>query len=142
MIIVKLFSHISSHVIDFVELFLFQLFDKIKSSFFVICHVLIPGISKLVVLKSLGIFNVHKLSLLGYPHVVMLSLLLIAAPPVEHSFEIISHHVVALALVPLSHLVHNFEKGNDSLVREKVDARLRQQGPVSFLVSFENRKLR
>lgn len=122
MVVVELFSDVTTHFVNFSELFLFELFDQIECSFFIVGHVLVPGISKFVVLESLGVFNVHKFSLLSDSHVVMLSLLLITAPPVENSFELIGHHVVALGLIALSHLVHDFQESYDPLIGQKINA--------------------
>jgi hypothetical protein len=58
--------------------------------------------------------------LLSDAHVVVLSLLLIAAPPIKNPFEFIGLHVVALGLVPFSHLVHDFKKGYNSLIWQEI----------------------
>jgi len=70
----------------------------------------------------LGIFDINELSLLSYAHVVVLSLLLVAAPPIKNSFELIGLHVVALGLIPFSHLVHDFEKSYNPLIWQEINS--------------------
>jgi hypothetical protein len=121
-IIVKLFGHISPHFVNFIELFIFQLFNQVKSRFLIISHVFVPRVGKLIVLESLSVFDIYKLPLLGNPHVMVLALLLIAAPPVKDSFKFIRHHVISCGLITLPHLIHYFEKSHDPLVGQEVDA--------------------
>ena len=72
---------------------------------------------------------------------MVLPLLLIAAPSVKYSFEFVSHHVVSFGLEPFTHLIHDFQEGDNSLIWEEVDARVGQQSSVLFFVHFENGKV-
>lgn len=138
MIIVELLCHVSSHLVDLINLLLLKLLHQLKRRFLIISHVFIPRISKLGILQFLSIFNIDQLSLLCNPHVVILSRLFIAAPTVEDAFEFVGHHVVAYGLITLPHLVHDLEEGHDPLIWQEVDARFWQEGPVLFFVTFED----
>ena len=121
-IVVELFSDVLPHIVSLVGLLNLELLNEVKGRPFIVCHILIPSISELVVLEPLCVLDVHELSLLSDLHVVMLPLLLISAPPVENAFKLISHHVVSHGFIPLAHLIHDLEEGHDPLIREEVDA--------------------
>lgn len=107
MVIIKLFSRILKHIVDLHILFDLKLFNQFECCLLIILHVLIPSIGKLLVLHSLSIFNINKLSLLSNPHIMVLPLLLVRAPSIEDLFELVCHHVVPSILIPLSHFVHD-----------------------------------
>ena len=122
MIIVEFFSDILSHIIGLVGLLDLELLYEVERRPLIVCHVLVPSISELVILKPLRVLDVYELSLLSDLHVVMLPLLLISAPSVEDAFKLICHHVVSHGFVPLAHLIHDLKEGHDPLIREEVDA--------------------
>lgn len=65
---------------------------------------------------------------------MVLTLLLIAAPPVENTFKFIGHHVITCGLITLPHLIHDFEESYDPLVGKEVDARLGEKCSILLLV--------
>ena len=107
MIIVELFGHISAHFLNFMDLLCFQLLHEVVSGALVVLHVFVPGVGKLLILESLGIFYVYQLSLLSNPHIMVLSLLLIGAPTVKHLLEFICHHIIPSTFIPPSHFIHD-----------------------------------
>ena len=107
MFIIELFSDVLLHVRQFMRMLLFQLFYQVKSSWFVVTHVLVPSLWKLLILQALCIFNVYEFSLLSDSHIMLLSLLFILTPSVENFLKLICHHVVALDFVSFSYFVHD-----------------------------------
>ena len=95
MVVIKLFSHVLPHLINFVNLFGLQLLNKIKSCLLVVCHILVPSISELLILQPLCILNIDELPLLRNPHIVVLAPLLILTPPVKYLLVLVSHHVIS-----------------------------------------------
>ena len=136
MISIKLLSHIVKLIHQFLLMLDLKLLHKLHGCVFVICHVLVPGLGKLNEVSFLSLLYIEKLLLLGYLHVVYLSLLLSFCPVAEDLLESISHHVVVSAFKPLSHLVQNFQKGDYSLVWQKIDTWFWKECSILFLVYF------
>lgn len=151
MVVIELVGYILSHLLDLLGLLNFQLLHQIERSLLVVLHVLVPGVGELRVLDPLGVLDVEKLPLLGNLHVMLLSLLLVAAPPIENLLELVGHHIVSHGLVPLSHLVHYstgcgqqihnghlLQKCHDPLVGQEVHSRLRKQSSIFLPIEVEH----
>ena len=93
-VIVKFLSHVLPHLVNFVDLFGFQLLYEVERSLLVVRHVLVPSICELLVLESLGVLDIYEFSLLSYAHIMVLSTLLVLAPSIEDLFILVGHHVV------------------------------------------------
>ena len=90
---------LSSNFIDKISLLMLlfhpKLFNKFKGCSFVVGHVFVPGIWKLLELKFLGVFYIEQFFLLSYSHVLLLTLLFSSRELVKLVFHLSSACVVA-----------------------------------------------
>lgn len=112
----------------------FKFFYQLECRLFVISHVLVPGLLELGELGLLSSLDVHQLFLLRESHVLLLALLLGATELVKFLLHQFGACVVLLAFVANTKSIEDFEEPDDLIIRQEVDARLWQQGPILALV--------
>ena len=89
MVVVKSLGLVLEHFVGFTLMFVFHLLDQLEGSCLVVSHIFVPCFRELTVLDSLGVLDVDQLPLLGNPHVVLLTLLLILAPSLKNPAKLV-----------------------------------------------------
>ena len=84
-----------------------ELLDQLEGSRLVVAHVLVPRLRELLELQLLGRLNIHKLLLLGQPHILFLALLLSPAELLEAQLHHLGSRVVTASLCVDAQLIHD-----------------------------------
>lgn len=91
----------------FLFLLNFELFNQLKCCSFIVSHILVPGVRKLLKLKFLRALYINEFLFLSQAHVLFLSLLLSTGKFLESQFHHLSPCIVSRSFRIDSELVHN-----------------------------------
>ena len=91
----------------------FELLDQLKCGSFIVSHILVPGVRKLLKLKFLCAFDINEFFFLSQAHVLFLALLLSSGKFLESQFHHLSPCIISAGFRVNSELVHNSSQIKD-----------------------------
>jgi len=80
---------------------------------FILSHVQVPSLSKLIELLCLYLFDVDKLLFLGFAHASQLTNILILLECVHFGFAALGFKVVQFSMALIKVVLHKFKEGDD-----------------------------
>ena len=88
----------------------FELLNQLKCRSFIVSHILVPGVRKLLKLKFLCTFDINEFFFLSKAHVLFLSLLLSSGKFLESHFHHFGSCIISGSLCIDTELIHNSRK--------------------------------